>query len=63
MSKRTFFAGVAVCLLLGLIGAKDAQDEDIQAAQYCYNVKHGIWPDYEGSYKKDCRTELTTRER
>ena len=51
---------IAVLLaLLGLFGLAGAMDyEDLQAEQehYCEMVKAGHWPDYQGTYRSECRT-------
>lgn len=50
------FALLALLLLMGVVGRMDYEDEQAQAALYCDNVRNGIWPDYEGTYKKFCET-------
>jgi hypothetical protein len=44
----------AVILAVGIVGHYDYEDEQAAEALYCDNVKAGIWPDYEGTYKKYC---------
>lgn len=52
IKKICIFA--AVILAFGIVGHFDYEDEVAAEALYCDNVKAGIWPDYEGTYKKDC---------
>lgn len=49
---KGFFVVLALLLLMGVVGRMDYEDEQAQAALYCHNVKIGVWPDYEGTYKK-----------
>lgn len=44
----------AVIIAFGIVGHCDYEDEQDAEALYCDNVKAGIWPDYEGTYKKSC---------
>lgn len=58
MKLANFKTAVIVAFLLllfGIVGHFDAEDEEAQAVLYCENVKAGIWPDYEGTYKKYCK--------
>lgn len=53
---------IAVLLLaFGIVGHFDAEDEEAQGILYCENVKAGIWPDYEGTYKKFCKKSSAQR--
>jgi len=48
-------------LLFGLVGHWDYEDAEAQSILYCENVKAGIWPDYEGTYKKFCKKSSAQR--
>jgi len=53
---RTFAIGVMVG---SLIVAACVGKDDVTAAQeqYCNNVRAGIWPDYNKTFKEDCGGE------
>ena len=46
---------VGVFLLLGLMGHMDYEDAKAEEANYCEMVKAGHWPDYQGTYRSECR--------
>ena len=46
----------ALVLLLGLAGHMDYEDQQAEQAHYCEMVKAGFWPDYQGTYRRECRT-------
>lgn len=50
------FALLALLLLMGVVGRMDYEDAKLEEALYCDNVRTGVWPDYEGTYKKICET-------
>ena len=43
-------------LLFGLAGHMDYEDQQAEQARYCEMVKAGFWPDYQGIYRRECRT-------
>lgn len=47
---------VALVLLaaFGFVGHIDYADEKVAQAQYCEMVKAGHWPDYQGTYRREC---------
>ena len=45
----------ALVLLLGLAGHMDYEDQQAQVALYCDMVKAGHWPDYQWTYRSECR--------
>lgn len=45
----------ALVLLMGLVGRMDYEDQQAQAALYCDMVKAGYWPDFQGTYRRECR--------
>lgn len=47
-------AVVAVVVAMGVVGNMDYADEVRQQIAYCENVKAGVWPDYDGTYKTEC---------
>ena len=53
---KVVVGSLAFVLLLGIVGHFDAEEEERQAEEYCHNVKSGIWPDYEGTYKEFCKS-------
>lgn len=48
---------VVLAFLIGIIGRMDYQDEILEASRYCANVHEGTWPDYRGTYEKECRDD------
>ncbi len=46
---------VAVLALLGVVGQMDYEDELAQEANYCKNVRDGVWPDYDNIYEEVCK--------
>lgn len=57
MSNRLKYWLIAALLFvaMGIVGHFDAEEAERQADEYCYNVKTGLWPDYQGTFKRDCR--------
>lgn len=45
---------VGIILAFGVVGRMDYEDKQLEAVSYCENVRDKIWPDYNGTYKKDC---------
>ncbi len=45
----------ALVLLLGLAGHMDYEDQQAEQAHYCDMVKAGYWPDFQGTYRRECR--------
>ena len=46
---------LALLGLFGLAGAMDYEDQQAEQAHYCEMVKAGHWPDYQGTYRTQCR--------
>lgn len=46
---------VGVFLLMGLMGRMDYEDAKAEEANYCEMVKAKLWPDYRGTYRRECR--------
>lgn len=47
-----WFVSLVIALaVLFFVGIDDPEGEQ---AQYCNNVREGVWPDYEGTYKQEC---------
>lgn len=40
--------------LLGVVGKMDADSAQLDADHYCDMVKAGHWPDYQGTYRREC---------
>jgi len=47
-------AVLAVIVAIGIVGNMDYKDEVRQQIAYCENVKVGVWPDYDRTYKTEC---------
>jgi len=47
-------AVLAVIVAIGIVGNMDYKDEVRQQIAYCENVKAGVWPDYDRTYKTEC---------
>ena len=52
------FSSIAL-LVFGLVfvfgSQEDYNDEVRQQTSYCENVKSGIWPDFQGTFEKECK--------
>ena len=46
----------ALVLLFGLAGRMDYEDQQAEQERYCEMVKAGFWPDFQGTYRRECRT-------
>ena len=58
MCLRNFAALSALLGLLFLVGHLDYQDAQEEDAYYCEMVKARLWPDYRGTYRKECAKRL-----
>ena len=47
---------LALLGLFGLAGAMDYEDQQAEQENYCDMVKAGYWPDFQGTYRSECRT-------
>lgn len=56
-TARNWLIAIAVFLAVGLVGRMDFEDEVREQIAYCENVKAGVWPDYDGTYKAECTAE------
>lgn len=55
--KKQITIPVAMLLVLvafGFVGQMDYEDAQAQEAHYCDMVKAGHWPDYQGTYRREC---------
>ena len=59
MQKRNLAKNIIIAAffvaLVGIVGQMDYEDAIAEADLYCQNVHAGVWPDYEGTYAKECR--------
>lgn len=67
MPRKQFLQTVAalafVLILFGIVGGMDAEDAEASAEHYCQMVKDGVWPDYQGTYRQECRNETFVQNR
>lgn len=58
MQKRNLAKNLGITalfvVLVGIVGTMDYEDAIAEADLYCQNVHAGVWPDYEGTYAKEC---------
>ena len=45
---------IALLIVFGLVGHWDFEAQRADQAQYCEMVKAGHWPDYQGTYRREC---------
>jgi len=57
MKLRYGFIVVCLGLVFVFAGHMDAQDAAREHVAYCNNVKDGVLPDYNGTYKSECTSE------
>ena len=54
-NQITIPVGLLLALaILGFVGQMDYEDANMAHAQYCEMVKAGDWPDYQGTYRREC---------
>ena len=58
---RTIIGVIAIIFLFGVVGAMDYEDEQAAAVAYCENVRDKVWPDYQETYKKECKKIFAER--
>lgn len=46
---------ILILILMGIVGAMDAEDAEKQEELYCEMVAAGHWPDYQRNAKEICR--------
>ncbi len=51
---KTTVVLLALLGLFGLAGAMDYEDQQAEQEHYCEMVKAGFWPDYQGTYRREC---------
>lgn len=56
-NAKNWLIALAVVVIVGVVGNMDFQDEVREQLSYCENVKAGVWPDYDGTYKTECTAE------
>ena len=52
---KTTVVLLALLGLFGLAGAMDYEDQQAEQERYCEMVKAGYWPDFQGTYRSECR--------
>ena len=52
---KTTVVLLALLGLFGLAGAMDYEDQQADQAHYCEMVKAGYWPDFQGTYRRECQ--------
>lgn len=52
---KTTVVLLALLGLFGLAGAMDYEDQQAEQERYCEMVREGLWPDYRGTYRAECR--------
>lgn len=52
---KTTVVLLALLGLFGLVGAMDYEDQQAEQERYCEMVKAGFWPDFNGTYRAECR--------
>ena len=58
---KTTVVLLALLGLFGLAGAMDYEDQQAEQARYCEMVKAGYWPDYQGTYRRECPQPTTAQ--
>lgn len=58
---KTTVVLLALLGLFGLAGAMDYEDQQAEQERYCEMVKAGYWPDYQGTYRRECRPPKSAR--
>lgn len=46
---------IVLLMLYALVSFMDWEDTQADQAHYCEMVKAGHWPDYQGTYRTQCR--------
>jgi hypothetical protein len=55
-TKQQLITAVLLALLMGIVGAMVAEDEQKAQEQYCQMVADGLWPDYRAG-EIDCNAD------
>jgi hypothetical protein len=45
---------IALLIVFGLVGHWGFEAQQADEAHYCEMVKAGYWPDYQGTYRREC---------
>ena len=54
-NAKGILAALVMLALFGIVGELDLQAVEADQAHYCEMVKAGHWPDYQGTYRSECR--------
>lgn len=54
LQLRYWMLALMLVVLFGVVGQADYENAQDDAAQYCENVKSGLWPDF-NNFKKYCK--------
>lgn len=57
---KTTVVLLALLGLFGLVGAMDYEDQQAEQERYCEMVRGGLWPDYQGTYRRECLRPKTS---
>ena len=58
---KTTVVLLALLGLFGLAGAMDYEDQQAEQERYCEMVKAGFWPDFNGTYRRECLKPKTAQ--
>lgn len=50
----SIFTVACFCVIIGVVGIMDYEDEVQELARYCDMVSSHTWPDYKGIYVQEC---------
>lgn len=56
-NAKNWLIALAVVVVIGVVGNMDYEDTVREQLSYCENVKAGVWPDYDSTYKTECTPE------
>lgn len=54
LMTSTLVKTILILAIFGFVGYMDYEDEVATKNHYCDMVKTGYWPDYQGTYRREC---------